>query len=313
MQAGTVTIGSFTGHGGATRAHGSVAVPAMATFVADDGEPLRVWRLGAGRPIILLHGLTCSHRDWSDAARSLATSHEVFAWEARAHGVREASGVAEPTVSRMAQDLANLIEHFGLRNAVLVGHSMGGAVALEYLRQFGSARIGAVCLVDHSPRLIATREWRLGVRGGSLLAKCLRGAAALGADVSGIALRLLGLASKSVPEESDEAAAVRDALARRNVRSLGHMMQSVLAADHRELLARIDVPVFAVFGGASPLYGRVPLARYYASVIANFRSVVYEEAGHSPHREMPGRFVADLLSFIDEAVSRTMHAAMRSA
>jgi len=303
MQAGTATIGDFARGGAPVRAVAPEAVPAMAAFTADDGEPIRVWRLGIGRPVVLLHGLTCSHRDWSEAARALSRSHEVFAWEARAHRAGAAAGAEAPSIGRMARDLANLIDHFDLADAFLVGHSMGAAVALEYLRQHGSAKVAGVCLVDHSPRLVASRDWRLGARGASILATGLRLAAALGADLSGVALRALGLAPKAVPEEPDQAASTRDALARENVDSLARIMESVLAADHRDVLPRIPVPVFAVFGGASPLYSRVPLARYYESVVANARSVVYKEAGHSPHREVPGRFVADLLAFIGENVA----------
>lgn len=313
MQAGTATIEDFARTGAPVRAFAPEAVPAMATFTADDGEPIRVWRLGGGRPVVLLHGLTCSHRDWSDAARALSGSHEVFAWEARAHRLGAPRGAEPPSVGRMARDLANLIDHFALVDAVLVGHSMGASVALEYLRQHGSERVAGVCLVDHSPRVVASREWRLGARGAALLATGFRLAAALGADLSGVALRALGLAPKAVPEESNPAAATRDALARENVESLGQIMQSILAADHRDVLQSVSVPVLAVFGGASPLYRRVPLARYYAKVVANFRGVVYDEAGHSPHREAPGRFVSDLLAFIEESVSRPMHRAPSGA
>jgi non-heme chloroperoxidase len=313
MQAGTATIGDFARGGTPVRAVAPEAVPAMAAFKADDGESIRVWRLGAGRPVVLLHGLTCSHRDWNDAACALSKSHEVFAWEARAHRPGAPQGAEPPSVGRMARDLANLIDHFGLVDAVLVGHSMGASVALEYLRQHGSARVAGVCLIDHSPRVVASREWRLGARGGSLLAMGFRLAAALGADLSSVALRALGLAPKALREEPDQAAATRHTPARDNVESLGRIMQSILAADHRDVLQSVSVPVFAVFGGASPLYRRVPLARYYAKVVANFRGVVYDEAGHSPHREAPGRFVSDLLAFIEESVSRPMHGAPTGA
>jgi pimeloyl-ACP methyl ester carboxylesterase len=308
MQAGAAAIDEFARSSAATHAVAREAAPALSTFVADDGEAIRVWRLGAGRPVILLHGLTCSHRDWSDAARVLARTHEVFAWEARAHRADTPRGKDAPSVDRMARDLANLIDHFGIAGAVVVGHSMGAAVALEYLRQRGSARVAGMCLVDHSPRLVDSRDWRLGARGGSLLARCLRFAAALGTDASGVALRALGIAPKAMPAAPDRSAAARNALGRENVASLGRLMQSLLAVDHRDVLASVTVPVFAVFGGASPLYRRVPLARYYESIVADIRSVVYREAGHSPHREVPGRFVADLLAFIEESVSRSLSA-----
>jgi pimeloyl-ACP methyl ester carboxylesterase len=308
MQAGIATIEDFAQIRDAPRAVVRKAAPAMATFLADDGEPIRVWRLGAGRPVVLLHGLTCSHRDWEDAARTLAQSHEVFAWQARAHHTDEPRGSDTPDIARMARDLANLIEHFDLPRVVLVGHSMGAAIVLEYLQRFGSAHVVGICLVDHSPRLAPASDWQLGVRGGSALSRALGAAAALGTDLSGLALRALGLPRKAVPEESERLVAERDALAPANVRALGRIMQSLLAADHREVLHRIDVPVLGVFGGASPLYRRVPLAHYYESVVANIRSVVYDDAGHSPHREMPRRFVADLLAFIEDTVSRSMHA-----
>lgn len=303
MLAGTAAFEGFAAAHDVARVAAPAAVPAMAGFVADDGEPIRVWRLGAGRPVILLHGLTCSHRDWAEAARLLAPSHEVFAWEARSHGPLARRGTDEPGIARMARDLEILLGHFGLRDAVVVGHSMGAAVALEHLRRYGSARVAALCLVDHSPRLVASRGWRFGVPGAAFLARSLRLAAALGAEAGGLALRALAVACKDVPEEPRAAAAERDACARRNMRSLARILETVLAADHREVLARIDVPVLGVFGGASPLYARVPLTRYYAAAIADFRGLTYPGAGHSPHREAPARFAADLAAFIAGAVA----------
>jgi len=81
----------------------------LETFTADDGEVIRVARVGAGRPVLLLHGFGCSHADGRAVATGLAEDHEVFAWHARAHW-RSAGRVDDlPTLERLGDDLAQLI------------------------------------------------------------------------------------------------------------------------------------------------------------------------------------------------------------
>ncbi len=135
------------------------------SFTASDGQLVPVYVLGKGPPLVLVHGVGCSHRDWMPVARRLARRHCVLAWDARGHGsCRPVLGSI--TLARLAADLAEMLDHFGLQRSVLVGHSMGALTLMQYLHLYGTQRVAAVALVDQSPRIVTDDSWRLGLFGG---------------------------------------------------------------------------------------------------------------------------------------------------
>lgn len=81
-----------------------------------------------GEPVVVLHGLFGSGRNWMTIARRLAATRRVLAPDLRNHG---ASPWAEPMdYPAMAADVANVLVHRANRAVTLVGHSMGGKVAM---------------------------------------------------------------------------------------------------------------------------------------------------------------------------------------
>ena len=58
----------------------------MMHFTADDGEKIRVQVSGEGQPLIMLHGWTANHLEWSKFMRGLNPLHRVFRWDARCGG-----------------------------------------------------------------------------------------------------------------------------------------------------------------------------------------------------------------------------------
>ena len=95
-----------------------------------DGGTIHVIERGAGRPVVLLHGVTLQAEVWAPLLHLLADRFRVLAVDVRGHG---RSQVGDDGVGRMAaaHDLVTLLEHLDLRGAVLVGHSMGGMIIGE--------------------------------------------------------------------------------------------------------------------------------------------------------------------------------------
>ena len=86
---------------------------------------------GPGRPVVLLHGVASTSRIWSLVGPLLGRPFRVLALDQRGHGESEApdDGYDFPTV---VGDLAAFVEALGLERPLIVGHSWGGNVALEY-------------------------------------------------------------------------------------------------------------------------------------------------------------------------------------
>ena len=104
--------------------------------------------LGDGPPLIILHGLFGSARNWSTIARRLAASHRVIALDLRNHG--DSPWAETMTYSEMADDVAGFIAGSGLERPSILGHSMGGKVAMTLALEFDVA-LESLVVVDIAP------------------------------------------------------------------------------------------------------------------------------------------------------------------
>lgn len=271
----------------------------LQTFTASDGEVIRVARVGAGRPVLLLHGFGCSHADWRPVAAALAADHEVFAWHARAHW-RSAGRVDDlPTLERLGDDLAELIEHHALDRPLIVGHSMGALVAMQYLRVHGTGNVGGFCVVDQSPCIVTSRDWSLGLYGRFARRQSARFVSQLRADFGESVLRMLALGLNAKAREeyllnASHIVRARRALRERDGSALAHLFASLARADFRSLVPTLDCPVLVVLGGRSHLFPTREHADWWRSALRSARVEIYAGADHFPHRSHADRLAADL-------------------
>jgi len=84
---------------------------------------------GAGEPVIILHGLFGFSDNWQTIAKSLASQYLVITPDLRNHG--RSPHLPSHTYEEMAEDLRLFMENHWMHSAVLIGHSMGGKVALQ--------------------------------------------------------------------------------------------------------------------------------------------------------------------------------------
>jgi esterase len=103
---------------------------------------------GAGPPIAILHGLFGSGRNWRAIAQQLATRHRVLAFDLRNHGASPwAGGMA---YSNMVEDLRASLRLRGIERAAVLGHSMGGKVAMVMALLY-PAEVDRLVVVDVAP------------------------------------------------------------------------------------------------------------------------------------------------------------------
>src|SRR4051794_36885198 len=100
-------------------------------FVAANGLSLHYIRTGNGAQpaLLLLHGLTDHGRYWAPTAAVLQDRFDVVMLDQRGHG-QSARPAAGYSAEEMAEDAAGVVRALGLAPATVLGHSMGGAVAL---------------------------------------------------------------------------------------------------------------------------------------------------------------------------------------
>jgi pimeloyl-ACP methyl ester carboxylesterase len=267
------------------------------------GRSVSYAQAGEGSVLLLIHGIAGECENWREVIEPLARHHTVIAPDLPGHGASEA-GSGDYSIGALASGLRDLLLALGHERATVVGHSLGGGVAMQFAYQFPEM-IERLVLVasgglgpEVSPVLRAAAlpgadvfisvTAGAGQRVGSMLG---RGLAAVGlrpnADVAEVARGYASL------RDSDRRAAFLDTL--RAV--VGTRGQRVHAGD-RLYLAEA-VPVLIVWGARDSI---IPVRHGEDAhrAIPGSRLEVFEDIGHMPQLEAPGRFIAALERFLRE-------------
>src|SRR6476619_4623464 len=90
---------------------------------------------GAGPPVVLIHGMVNSSRHWEQVALRLADSYTVIAPDLIGHG-DSATPRGDYSLGAHAASIRDMLAAIGIERATIVGHSLGGGVAMQFFYQF---------------------------------------------------------------------------------------------------------------------------------------------------------------------------------
>jgi pimeloyl-ACP methyl ester carboxylesterase len=247
--------------------------------VAVDGLQIHLADAGEGPPLLLLHGLGVTHETWAPTIAALAPRWRVLAPDLPGHG-RSSKPDAPYTMDFFAGVLRSLGRALGVEQAVVIGNSMGGRIALELAisyPRFVRALVLAAPAADFAPvgrALAALMD--VVVRPG-VLRVALPRAMALGFYDAAAVPALPRLAAVRAREDfPHHARAVRRSLA------------GVLAAESPDL-ARVTQPVQLVWGEQDRLVPAL-FARTLRRRLPHARLAVLPRCGHFPMLERPAEF-----------------------
>ncbi len=262
------------------------------------------YRTGGGGPlVVLLHGIAGSASTWEDVAWGLRGDYAVLAPDLLGHGESSKSR-GDYSLGAYANVLRDLLGALGHERATLVGHSLGGGVALQFAYQFP----------ERCERLVLVSSGGLGREVHPLL----RSAALPGAElvlpwlcggttrsaVEGVTRWLGRVGLRAGPDLQgvwEGFVSLGDREARRafldTVRGILDTGGQRVSATDRLYLAE-EMPTLIVWGGRDPL---IPVAHAHAAHerIAGSRLEVFPDAGHFPYRDDPRRFVDLLRDFLE--------------
>jgi pimeloyl-ACP methyl ester carboxylesterase len=265
------------------------------------GRRVRYQRGGKGPLIVLLHGIAGSSATWRTVIPRLASHHTVIAPDLLGHG-ESAKPRGDYSLGAYASLLRDLLEALELGAGTIVGHSLGGGVALQFSYQFP----------DHCERLVLVSSGGLGrevhpilraavLPGAELVLPWLASGAARGIGTLTKAMGRMGFRESSdLGEAWRSFVCLEDAEARRvflcTVRSVIDLGgQRVSAAD--KLYLAEGLPTMIVWGDRDPLIP-VDHARRTHELIRGSRLEIFPGAGHYPYLDDPDRFATRLLDFI---------------
>jgi pimeloyl-ACP methyl ester carboxylesterase len=258
---------------------------------------------GEGPVLLMIHGIAVSSEHWRDVLEPLADKHTVIAPDLPGHGM-SGGGPGDYSLGNLATGLRDLLLSLGHERATLVGHSLGGGIAMQFAYQFPE-------MVE---RLVLVSSGGLGPE----VSPVLRAAALPGADLfiaatasmgekagSAITRGMAAVGMRPGPDVAEVArgyAALAEPQRRKaflaTLRSVvGTKGQQVSASD-RLYLAE-EVPVLIVWGARDPI---IP-ARHGEEahrMLPGSQLEIFEGAGHLPQVEQPLRFIAVLEQFLAE-------------
>jgi pimeloyl-ACP methyl ester carboxylesterase len=266
------------------------------------GQELSYLDSGNGPAVLFIHGLLGSHRNWAHLVDALDTRHRVVAPDLIGHGA-SAKPMGDYSLGAHAATLRDLLDHLGIARVTLVGHSLGGGIAMQFCYLFP----------DRVERLVLVSSGGLGRSVSPLLRSAtLPGAdwvlalAASGwvrnrAEAVGGTLRRLGVRpSADLTEGWLGFSSLGEAETRRAFLATARAVidpggQTVTAHDH--LPMAIAVPTLVVWGTRDRM---IPAwhATTAQQAIAGSRVELFEGAGHFPHLEQPERFARLLGDFM---------------
>ncbi|HTP21830.1 MAG TPA: alpha/beta fold hydrolase [Solirubrobacteraceae bacterium] len=258
---------------------------------------------GAGPVLLLVHGMGGGYENWREVIRPLARSHTVVAPDLPGHGASAPSN-GDYSVGALAVGLRDLLLALGHERATLVGHSLGGGIAMQLAYQFpelaerlvlvSSGGLGPeVSLILRAAALPGSELWiTASAQSASFLGPAVgRCLAALRFQPSPATVDVArGYASLSDPGRR---AAFLATL--RSVISVGG--QRIDASDRLYLTA--GIPALIIWGARDPIIPMSHGERAHAAILGS-RLEIFEGVGHIPQLEAPERFVAVLEHFLKQ-------------
>ncbi|WP_207431393.1 alpha/beta fold hydrolase [Sabulibacter ruber] len=271
---------------------------------ATTGEELQLSYIdyGAGRPVVLIHGWPLSKEMWEYQVDDLVSAGlRVIAYDRRGFG-HSAKPWQGYDYDSLTDDLRDILEYLDLRDAVLVGFSMGGGEAVRYLSRYGSERVSRLVLVSAVPPFLAkTSENPEGVD-QSVFEEIM---ANLKEDRIGFlddfGKKFFGVSLMNHPVSAPLLDYYRMLASVASPRATQQCVIAFAQTDFRADVQAIRVPTLIIHGDADETVPIKASSDRTAAMIPGSRYLVYEDAPHGlfyTHKEKLNR---DLISFITSA------------
>lgn len=266
--------------------------------IPTNGIEMNYFSVGEGFPLVLAHGHSGNVRNWA-LQRSLAERYRMISVDHRGHG--KTTAPADPaaySMEIMAEDLYLALRGLGIDQCYLVGHSMGGMIALEFALAHQNM-LRALVLVD-----TASGEFRMNITEeveeieGIARTKGMEGVFEHNLSRNPVMAMEIGKA----PQNRE--IYLREYL----VNSVDGYINSLKALRSRrsltDRLGEIRVPTLIVVGDRDEPFIEPANTMHWG--IPGSELVVVPECGHSPHIEFPDQFNRVLTDFLDRVEGKSI-------
>ncbi|MBN1763629.1 MAG: alpha/beta hydrolase [Sedimentisphaerales bacterium] len=256
------------------------------------GCPLHYWLAGPENrlPVVFTHGYTMAHQLFDEQVPELSQDYRILLWDVRGHGLSRPLG-QDFSIKGAAEDLIAILDSVGIKQAIFVGHSMGGLISQEitFCRQdkvMALVLLGTICLTSKQPFSV-----RIMKRFSPLL---------------------LSLIPVPVRSYLNGPAAGKQSQTRKQARELARKVpkkdacaiwKAITCSDHYEPDYHIKPPLLLTHGEYDTLVGLGVIKRLmpkWAAQETSCRYIVVPDAGHNACKDNPGFFNSMLTDFLHD-------------
>lgn len=255
-----------------------MALERSSSFLNLNGRPIFVDVDGEGPAMIMVHGLGGSSNYFQPLVTAFSSSFKIirFDWEGLGRSKLNLASKEKITIPKYVKDLNAVMEHFGLANAVLVGHSLGSVVAMHFAAQFP----------DKAKSLVLIGPGR--TRANVPAAKAFTLGMARKARELGMPAMADGTVAKNVaPSSSDVVRAfVREVIAGQDEEGYARVCEAACDDSHVDPDYALIVCPTCIIAGDQDLISSVDTARELQGLIGGSDKIVSLEIVHSGHQHV---------------------------
>ncbi|ATB37618.1 beta-ketoadipate enol-lactone hydrolase [Cystobacter fuscus] len=253
-----------------------------------DDLSLHLEESGAGEPVLLLHGLGSSGRDWEFVAPGLATHHRILVPDVRGHG-RSDKPAGAYGVPLFARDMAALCARLGVTRVHVVGLSMGGMIGFQLAVEC-PALVRSLTVINSGPDMVPrTPGMRLMFATRMLLLKTLG---------PRMLARLIAPKLFPKPEQAELRRRVEESIGSNEPDAYQRATRGLVGWSVLERLKEISCPVLVLASDHD--YTPLSAKKAYASLLANARLQELRDSRHAAPIDQPGQILEAVKGFFAE-------------
>lgn len=255
-----------------------------------------------GPPLLLIHGSNASLHTWEPWVRELGADYRLISFDLPGHGLTGATPEDEYTVEAMSRFTGEIADLFGLDKVFLAGNSMGGAVALQFALD-NPQRVAALIPVSSAGMTQDPDEASVGAFNlvgssfGRMMMRYVTPRFVLASTLRGVVADPDTFVTEEMVERCWETLRMtgsRDATIKRFA---GYPSRASLEPQ----LSKIKVPTLLLWGQQDPLI-KVKYGIRMNAAISRSHLIIYPQAGHLAHEEIPVKTAADAHRFLQDVL-----------
>jgi non-heme chloroperoxidase len=275
----------------------------ICSFTTSDGVKLAYWEAGEGEPLIIVPGWSGNGADYINVLYLLCKKYHVYVLDPRNQGLsdRVDYGIR---IARMAADLNEFLDHLGLPQACVCGHSMGASVIWSFIDLFGTKRIRKAIFIDEPISIYTHADWSEQQRrdAGGMTTSAERMIAAFAGAPTNAMIVDLGVLERAGAMDSpyyQNSMAFTQAAIKPDMNYIGLVLFDHIMNDWRDVIrSKIDVAT-AIFTGEYS--NNLSSQQWMHAMIPGSEIYVYskdEQGDHFLPFKNPAKFTDDLSTFL---------------